>query len=108
LDVQRLLFALGDIAGAAVDGAIGKDLYAALRDRGFTYKSDVGDATSRKLLAQYSATYDGDEYACTEHVRLGTTYDPEDCLVVYFASDLKKSRFIIKSVGKHFQNMTST
>lgn len=107
--VLQVFDALAAIADQARVGRIGKGLKAALSEHGFTYKGGIGKATSKALRAQYKISDGAHTYTCEEHIRLGATYDPEDCAVIYFSSEqLAAGRFVIGHVGIHLENMTST
>lgn len=106
--VSEIFNAMDEIAKESRKGGIGQGLKALFAVKRFEYKSGIGEATSKKLRQQYLKSDGERTYECYEHIRLGSTYDPKECLVVYFVSELKNHRFVVGHVGRHMENMTTT
>lgn len=112
-DLALLYQALRGIAGLAKRisaGPLGRSIRDACAELGLDYASGIASTTSKKLQQQYRFRFEGVEYICEEHVRLGGgTYDPRYCARIYFTtSQLYNSKLVIGHVGRHLDVMSTT
>jgi len=108
--VAAVLDAMADISSRRQAGTLQKSLREAFRELGIEYRTTISKSTPPKLRQQYIVHGGGGTfYECLEHIALGSSYDPERCLRIYFTSrDPSEPRFVIGHVGRHFTVATTT
>jgi hypothetical protein len=109
-EVQRALRAMAAVAATRRTDSLGVGLRDAFAQHGLVYKSDIAETTPKRLRRQYEFRMpDGSAVECTEHLALGTSYDPAHCLRIYFSSTAAADgRFVVGHVGRHLESMSTT
>lgn len=108
--VAAVLDAMALVARRRQAGTLGTALREAFRELGVDYRRGVSDSTSARMMQQYVVTLpDGGTVDATEHIVLGTSYDPRHCLRIYFTSRAPaESRFVVAHVGRHMEVKSTT
>ena len=108
--VRAILEAMARVARRRRDGVLGTSLREAFSDLGIDYRAAIARNTPDRLREQYRFFRDnGDPVEAEEHIVLGNTYDPRQCLRIYFSSRVaNEPRFVIGHVGRHFEVQSST
>ena len=103
--VGIILNAMASVARRRQEGALGTSLKTAFSEMGIDYRGGISSTTSARLLQQYNVIGPGGvAYDCWEPIVLGTTYNPQFCLRVYFTSRAPlEPRFVIGHVGRHLK-----
>jgi hypothetical protein len=108
-EVLRVLDGLADVAATMATGTLGMSICDALRERNIDYRSAISDTTSKRLRQQFKFRHGNRQYRCEEHICLGGTYDPVDCLRIYFTTkQMIDGKIVIAHVGRHLNVMTTT
>lgn len=95
--------AMDAIAQAIGEGGVGRPMKDAFREFGIDYRQGVAKTTPRKLREQYLFEVKGQPVVCEEHISFGSSYDPAECLRIYFSSKQlqKHGHFLVGHVGRH-------
>ena len=107
--VAAVLDAMALVARRRQAGSLGTSLREAFRELGVEYRGGISANTPARLREQYVIRLGGEVLEATEHVVLGTSYDPHHCLRIYFTSRAPaEPRFVISYVGRHREVMTTS
>ena len=85
-------------------GSLGETLYEALRRRGFEYKPHVSQTSVGKYGNEYTFAYRGQRLLFDQHVTLGSSHDPQECMSVHWWRDDAAGKFVVGHCGKHLTN----
>lgn len=100
--VFALFTALDGVAHAR--GGLGEDLHAVLLRAGFEYKPHISTTSEGKHGDEYRFRHDGERKLFENHVTLGGSHNPRECLSVHWRRDAGADRFVIAWCGKHLTN----
>ena len=100
--VFALFTALDGVAHAR--GGLGEDLHAVLLRAGFEYKPHISTTSEGKHGDEYRFRHDGERKLFENHVTLGGSHNPQECLSVHWRRDAGADRFVIAWCGKHLTN----
>lgn len=108
--LYQALRGLAELSKRMSAGPLGRSIRDVCTELGLDYASGIASTTSKKLQQQYRFRFDGVEYTCEEHIRLGGgTYDPQYCARIYFTSSQScKSKLVIGHIGRHLDVMSTT
>ncbi len=102
--VLEALRLMASVASRKREG-LGTSLEEIFRSNGLDYSGGIARTTSKKHRQQYISKHEGVEYFCPEHLKLGVSRDPSECLRIYFTSDHDtEERFVIGHVGEHLDS----
>jgi len=109
-EVSRILAVLAQVAEQMNQpGGLGRSLSDAFREQNVDYRASIGATSSKRIRKVHQFQHDGNTFECYEHLCLGGTYDPADCLRVYFTSRQQLAgRLVVGHVGRHLEVMSST
>lgn len=109
-EVSRILAALARVAERMNQkGGLGRPLLEEFRDQNIDYRGGISASSSKRIRRLHQFQHDGHTFECYEHMCLGGTYDPADCLRVYFTSKLRSGgRIVVGHVGRHLEGMSTT
>lgn len=104
--VLSALQALSEVAGqlrrAAETGAgIGAWPVRLFESRGLRYASHNSTTSKGRWSGDYRVTYEGRKIELEEHLSLGSSHDPAECLRIYFFWDPEKRVTVVAHVGRH-------
>jgi hypothetical protein len=85
-------------------GRLGESLYDALKRTGFEYKDRISMTAEGKFGDEYTFLYKGARVLFGNHVTLGKSHNPQDCLSVHWVRDDDRKRFVVGWCGKHRTN----
>ncbi|HJZ58559.1 MAG TPA: hypothetical protein VKE74_26700 [Gemmataceae bacterium] len=85
-------------------GHLGEPMYDFLRRRGFEYKDRISQTSEGRFGGEYTFTYRGRKVLFENHVTLGASHNPQDCMSVHWLRDDDTRRFVIGWCGKHRTN----
>lgn len=105
--LYELLRALGELGREWRDGRLGRGWFHALRDRGFEYKDNISQTSAGKYGTEYTFVYDGRPLMFENHVTLGVSHNPQECLSVHWYRDETRKRIAVGWCGKHLTNTTT-
>ena len=109
-DPARLfaLFAALDGVAHAVKsrGGLGEELHAVLLRAGFEYKPHISMTSEGKHGDEYHFVHHGERKLFENHVTLGGSHNPQECLSVHWRRD-GPERFVVAWCGKHRTNTRS-
>ena len=109
-DPARLfaLFAALDGVAHAVKsrGGLGEELHAVLLRAGFEYKPHISMTSEGKHGHEYHFVHAGERKLFENHVTLGASHNPQECLSVHWRRD-SAERFVVGWCGKHLTNTRS-
>ena len=88
-------------------GSAGEELHAVLQRAGYEYKPHISDTTAGKYGAEYTFVYAGSRRLFENHVTLGKSFDPRECLSVHWLRDETRKQFVVGWCGKHRTNTRS-
>ena len=88
-------------------GSAGEELHAALLRSGFEYKPHISDTTASKYGDEYTFVYAGTRRLFGNHVTMGKSHDPKDCLSVHWLRDDGRKQFVVGWCGRHRTNTRS-
>ena len=108
-EVSRALEALGDLARDMQAGVVNRPIIEYMRERKIDYRSGVSETTSKVQRKQYQFYHDGSIYVCEEHICLGVSRDPSECLRIYLTTKqlLVEGKIVIGHVGRHLDVRTT-
>lgn len=106
--VYELFRALDEVArGLRARGELGESLYDALRRHGFEYKPHISVTSEGKYGDEYTFEYGGRKHLFENHVTLGSSHSPRECLSAHWLRDEAAGRFVIGWCGRHKTNTKS-
>jgi hypothetical protein len=106
--VYELLRALDEVARALrARGGLGESVYDALRRHGFEYKPHISVTSEGKYGGEYTFEYQGRKQLFEQHVTLGSSHSPRECLSVHWVRDEPAGRFVVGWCGRHKTNTRS-
>jgi hypothetical protein len=87
-------------------GQLGEPLYEVLRryNSGFRYKDRISITSEGKYGDEYHFVYNGQRLLFENHVTLGKSFNPQECLSVHWLRDDAARQFVIGWCGKHLTN----
>lgn len=85
-------------------GHLGEPLYARLKRAGFEYKDNISMTAEGKFGDEYRFAYRGERVVFANHVTLGASHNPQDCLSAHWYRDDARKRFVVGWCGKHRTN----
>ncbi len=85
-------------------GQLGRSLFDALRDRGFEYKPHISMTSEGKYGGEYTFEYGGRKHLFENHVTIGSSHSPRECLSVHWLRDDAAGRFVVGWCGRHLTN----
>ena len=88
-------------------GSAGEELHAALKASGFEYKPHISDTTASRHGDEYTFVYRGERRLYSNHVTLGKSFDPRECLSVHWLRDDARKVFVVGWCGRHRSNTRS-
>ena len=84
--------------------SLGEPLYDRLKRLGFEYKDRISTTAEGKFGDEYTFMYRGAKRLFENHVTLGKSHNPQDCLSVHWLRDEERKRFVVGWCGKHRTN----
>ena len=85
-------------------GSLGESLFDALRRHGFEYKDNISGTAEGKFGDEYRFVYQGERVLFKNHVTIGASHNPQDCLSVHWYRDDVAGRIVVGWCGKHKTN----
>jgi len=102
--VFTLFAALDGVARAVKSrGGLGEELHAVLLRSGFEYKPHISMTSEGKHGDEYHFSHNGERKLFENHVTIGGSHNPQECLSVHWRRD-SADRFVIAWCGKHRTN----
>jgi hypothetical protein len=106
--VYKLFRALDEIGRTIrTRGELGETLFDALQRHGFEYKPHISVTSEGRFGDEYTFEYGGRRRLFENHVTLGSSHSPRECLSVHWLRDEAAGRFIIGWCGRHLTNTRS-
>jgi hypothetical protein len=102
--VYALLRSLGELARDWKAGKLGRGWYHALKEKGYEYKDDISMTSAGKFGDEYTFVYQGRKVLFQNHVTLGASHNPQECLSVHWYRDEARKVIAVGWVGKHKTN----
>lgn len=108
-DASRALGALAQISARSKQGPLGRNLKDVFAELGLDYRPGISPKTPKRLREQHVFTDGVREYECFEHLCFGSSYDPADCLRIYFTTARDDAgRWTVGHVGRHLDTLSTT
>ena len=110
-DARRVFDLFGTLAAAmrAIrdTGSLGESLHDFMIQHRFEYKPHISQTAEGKYGDEYTFVYGGRKVLFENHVTLGKSYNPQECLSVHWLRDDARKVFVIGWCGKHRTNTRS-
>ncbi|MFN0093297.1 MAG: hypothetical protein ACKVVT_00755 [Dehalococcoidia bacterium] len=103
--VYDALAAMDAVALArATEASLGQRLQDAFAEYGLKYAPHLSDTAEARFEDDYRFSYQGERVLMEAHLKLGTDFDPANCLRIHFEWDSARQRWVVGYVGSHLRN----